>query len=187
MENESLAETTKMVTIEPKTMTNSKKVVKTEKDRVKRVVVDTDRWQFAPKELEMVYQREMISNMRVEDRTDTSIFVLQQIRSKISGYKSQDKEKTLFSPEKFIKEEEILERLKQAELMCYYCQEGVFILYEYVREPKQWTLERLDNKHGHNSDNVVIACLECNLRRRCIHFERYLQTKQLKHIVKVFT
>jgi hypothetical protein len=53
-----------------------------------------------------------------------------------------------------------------------------------VREPQQWTLERMDNDFGHNEGNVVIACLSCNLRRRTMHYERYLFTKQL-NIVKV--
>ena len=26
---------------------------------------------------------------------------------------------------------------------------------------------------GHNKDNVVISCLNCNLRRRTMHYERY--------------
>ena len=58
------------------------------------------------------------------------------------------------------------------------------ILYSFVREPKQWTLERLNNVFGHNRDNVVLSCLQCNLRRRCILAERYVQTKQMSIIVK---
>jgi hypothetical protein len=37
----------------------------------------------------------------------------------------------------------------------------------------------LDNPYGHNCENVVIACLSCNLRRRTTHFERYLSTKRI--------
>jgi hypothetical protein len=68
-------------------------------------------------------------------------------------------------------------------MKCYYCKESVVLLYEYVRDPKQWTLERIDNSRGHNKDNVEIACLQCNLRRRCMYHERYLFTKQM-NIVK---
>ena len=64
-------------------------------------------------------------------------------------------------------------------MICFYCKEPTNILYEYVREPKQWTIERLDNTYGHNCDNIVIACLSCNLRRRTTHFERYLSTKRI--------
>ena len=67
---------------------------------------------------------------------------------------------------------------------CYYCKENVNVLYEIVREPKQWTLERLDNSFGHNHDNVVIACLNCNVRRRTMYHERYVFTKQLNIVKK---
>jgi hypothetical protein len=66
---------------------------------------------------------------------------------------------------------------------CYYCKEDVQVLYENVREPKQWTLDRINNKMGHNHGNLLIACLNCNLRRRTMHTERYVFTKQL-NIVK---
>jgi hypothetical protein len=49
-----------------------------------------------------------------------------------------------------------------------------------VRENKQWTLDRIDNNLGHNEDNVVIACLECNLKRRRTNQSKFLFTKQLK-------
>jgi hypothetical protein len=65
---------------------------------------------------------------------------------------------------------------------CYYCRKKVKILYEYVREEDQWTLERIDNKRGHNNDNVEIACLSCNLRRRTMYHERYVFTKQMNII-----
>ena len=70
-------------------------------------------------------------------------------------------------------------------MICYYCKERVQIMYEFVREPKQWTLERLDNDFGHNRNNVAIACLHCNLRRRTMAKERYLQTKEMTKIVKL--
>jgi RNase P subunit RPR2 len=43
----------------------------------------------------------------------------------------------------------------------------------------QWTLERMDNNKGHNNDNVVIACLDCNLKRRLQNKDAFLFTKQL--------
>jgi hypothetical protein len=61
----------------------------------------------------------------------------------------------------------------------------VQILYEYVRESNQWTLERLDNDFGHNKGNVEIACLNCNLRRRTMYHERYLFTKELSIVKKI--
>ena len=48
---------------------------------------------------------------------------------------------------------------------------------------KQWSLDRIDNNIGHNVGNLVIACLECNLKRRRRTDEKFLFTKQL-NIVK---
>jgi hypothetical protein len=55
----------------------------------------------------------------------------------------------------------------------------MFLLYEIVRELKQWTLDRIDNNNGHNSDNVVICCLECNLKRRKMSQEKFIFQKNL--------
>ena len=51
------------------------------------------------------------------------------------------------------------------------------------REMKQWSVDRIDNNKGHNSDNFHIACLKCNLTRRRQNDDKFLYTKQL-HIVK---
>jgi len=53
------------------------------------------------------------------------------------------------------------------------------VLYKSVREPKQWSVERINNDYGHNKNNVTIACLSCNLSRRTMYHERYRFTKQL--------
>ena len=73
----------------------------------------------------------------------------------------------------------ILEKNQKSQGKCFYCQINVQVIYDHVREPKQWTIERIDNSIGHNKGNVEISCLNCNLRRRTMHYERYLKTKQL--------
>ena len=55
----------------------------------------------------------------------------------------------------------------------------MFLLYDIVREAKQWTLDRINNDIGHNIDNVLISCLECNLKRRRTNKDAFLFTKQL--------
>ena len=110
-------------------------------------------------------------------------FLREQIRQKIHNYHAQDMKKQLYNPENFITLEFILEKLKDCNLDCFYCREPVFIWYEIAREPKQWTVERIDNKIGHDIGNIEIACLSCNLKRRCMYHERYVFTKQMK-IVK---
>ena len=111
---------------------------------------------------------------------EESLGLLQkQIMQKLTGYKCQDVHNSIFRETEFIDFEKTIQLLYQSELSCYYCKHPVTLLYDYVREPSQWTLERLNNKKGHNHDNVVIACLKCNLRRRTMFHERYLFTKEM--------
>ncbi len=49
---------------------------------------------------------------------------------------------------------------------CHYCRRPVRLLYEQRFDPRQWTFDRRNNNLFHTPDNVVVACLECNLKRR---------------------
>jgi hypothetical protein len=108
-----------------------------------------------------------------------------QIMHKIYGYKSQDIEKNKYDSTRFVDYDFVCALLKEKDFKCYYCSKPVYIFYNYVRENSQWTLERIDNSMGHNKDNVQIACLLCNLRRRTMHHERYLKTKQMLVVKKL--
>jgi hypothetical protein len=44
---------------------------------------------------------------------------------------------------------------------------------------QQWTLDRIDNDVGHNADNVVVSCLECNLKRGTMDSDRFKYGKQI--------
>jgi 5-methylcytosine-specific restriction endonuclease McrA len=107
-----------------------------------------------------------------------------QITNKIHSYRSQDIKKNLLQSDNLVDTEFVLNLLIQTQLKCFYCKEQTFVLYDEVRAAKQWTLDRIDNSRGHNKDNVEIACLNCNLRRRTMYHERYVFTKQL-NIVKL--
>jgi hypothetical protein len=58
------------------------------------------------------------------------------------------------------------------------------VLYDISRENKQWSVDRIDNNKGHIFDNFHLACLECNLKRRCKTDDKFLFTKQLNIIKK---
>jgi hypothetical protein len=166
--------------------------VKTEKVKSKRVITTSKKWSFLETDLEPMNQIEFINQISgvVDSLDDSSIdsrnkikFIKQQIGQKIYGYKSQDLLKSKYDESKFVDYSTILEMMRSCQLKCYYCKNQVMVLYEFVREPKQWTVERIDNKFGHNKDNIEIACLNCNLHRRTMYHERYLFTKNLS-IVK---
>ena len=101
------------------------------------------------------------------------------IDKKISSYKQQDIEKDKYDVEKFVTFDNVIGKMNESGLNCYYCSCKMFILYEIVREMKQWTLDRVDNDLGHNHDNVIISCLECNLKRRRTNKDSFLFTKKL--------
>tara|TARA_A100001015_G_scaffold240038_1_gene273585 strand:- start:168 stop:695 length:528 start_codon:yes stop_codon:yes gene_type:complete len=162
---------------------NEKKIIK-EKPKKKRVCTMNENWLKAIKELEELDEKTMQNFMEQEEKSLKKT-ILSQIKAKIQGYASQDKEKKLYCQEKFVTLNDVITLLKESNHICYYCKEETQIMYEYVREPKQWTLERLDNSFGHNNDNVVISCLSCNIRRRTMASEKYVQTKQMAKIVKL--
>jgi len=162
------------------------KQINTQKEKKVRVVAQTDKWQqvLQPDYYTSQIQYDILSSQNTEN-TELPVYkmMIQQIQQKINGYKGQDLEKSLFSATDFVDLDYTVDLIKKSGLKCYYCKQDMKILYEHVREPKQWSLERIDNNYGHNKNNVEIACLSCNLRRKTMYHERFIFTKQL-NIVK---
>jgi hypothetical protein len=155
------------------------------KPRKKRVITQSKKWET----MQLYLNREEQYNLLIEIKNNSNarecIWMLQEINKKIHGYKCQDIEKQLYSPNEFVDTSYVIELLVMSKLHCYYCNEDMFVLYEEVRNPKQWSLERIDNKIGHNKENVEISCLSCNLKRKTMYHERFLFTKRLGNIVKL--
>ena len=105
---------------------------------------------------------------------------IKEITKKISGYKRQDIDKGIYSKNTFISLEELIEKLLCSKLKCFYCKCGCELIYENILSKRQWTLDRIENDAGHNTDNVVICCLECNLKRGTMDSGRFKYGKQLK-------
>ena len=103
-----------------------------------------------------------------------------ELKKKLSSYKQQDRVKKKHDADKFISMTSLVQKLVESQLKCHYCQDMVHITGDKKREKKQWTLDRIDNNLGHYEDNVVIACLDCNLKRRCIDKDKFMFTKRLK-------
>ena len=114
----------------------------------------------------------------------TATLVKKQIMSKLNNYKQQDLLKKVYDERKLVNLEQVICKLQESGLKCLYCKEEVYLLYKMVREMKQWTLDRIDNDIGHFHDNVVISCLDCNLKRRKKSSNAFLFTKQM-NIVRV--
>jgi len=122
------------------------------------------------------------SNINEQDEKIRKIMI-QQINQKITGYKQQDINKKRLDETRFIDFYNVVNKMIDNQLNCYYCKQNMDILYDISREKKQWTIDRINNEDGHNNNNYHLACLECNLKRRRQTADHFLFTKQL-HIIK---
>lgn len=106
-------------------------------------------------------------------------YLKKELNKKLCSYINQDKSKTIHEDTSTIIFEELIVKLIESKLKCYYCQDDVKIIYDKKLQKDQWTLDRLDNFQGHCNKNTVICCLNCNLKRGRINNKKFLFTKQL--------
>ena len=180
----STSENTKVITVDftKKTDANHNKKIEP-KPKKKRLITNTSSWTThlsSSSDFEVGVQKDLLSRLLSPVVEPKLHFLGEQIRQKLHGYKAQDIKKGIFSPTTFITLEYILQLLSECDLSCFYCHEPVYLWYEICREAKQWSVERIDNALGHDVGNVEIACLSCNLKRRCMYHERFVFTKDLK-------
>lgn len=107
-----------------------------------------------------------------------------QLDTKLGSYKQQDILKKRLDDSQFVSLAYVVQLLYESDMICHYCKEKMFLLYDIAREMKQWTLDRVNNDVGHNVGNCLPACLDCNLKRRRTNKDSFLFTKQL-NIVKI--
>ncbi len=183
--------------------TGAKKAPGPDRRSENRVIVSSNKWIFNNSDFLFENQYENIVNIynfylsQKEKSSSIDIFFsnnsnkieklkiyIQEINKKISSYRSQDINKGKFNPDLFVDFNHILHLLFENKLECFYCKQKVLVIYPSVREPKQWSLERIDNSYGHNKNNIEIACLTCNLKRRTMYHQKYIFTKQISNIIK---
>lgn len=75
---------------------------------------------------------------------------------------------------------ETIRLLLSQKLLCAYCSQPMAVLYAVRRAHNQWTLDRVDNDGDHTRDNVVAACMACNLKRRTKPSDTFKFTQQLR-------
>lgn len=132
--------------------------------RKKKYVVDVDQLDILKK---------------IRDNIESNDDFNSELKKKYNAYKNQDKHKNKFDETKHITYLQMINKLYESQLKCYYCNCELLILFNKKREGSQWTLERLDNNIGHYETNTCIACLKCNLKRRTDSHEYFKQGKQL--------
>lgn len=158
----------------------SSKSLSQQKIKKTREVTKTSTWikQISSEDFNTTAQLSLL-NSHLNPENKKQMFVYSQIKQKIYGYRHQDILKQKLNEESFVDLEFVIQLLQASNLHCFYCREDVSLLYETVRDPKQWTLERVYNVNGHNKDNVEICCLSCNIKRRTMYHEKYKFTKQI--------
>lgn len=170
----------KIIIEESKLQQCKTKKINCEKERKMRV--ETKTWGLNEEELTHLKQLEfLLSDKFIQnDSKDKYISKLtSHIKNKIYNYRQQDIIKKKLNDAEFVSFEETLDLLKKCNMKCCYCSCEVYILYERVREMKQWSLDRINNNIGHNRGNLVIACLECNLKRRRTNKDAFMFTKNM--------
>lgn len=162
---------------------NIKKTIISKLPSKKRAITNTNKWIMNEINSSYEHQLQYLQNI-FEDNTENNStqcsLIIQNINQKINGYRHQDELKNKYDINKFINFKYVICLLIESNLQCYYCKNEIKLLYEFIREPTQWSLDRIDNNFGHNFENLFVTCLSCNLKRRTMYHERYAFTKQLK-------
>jgi len=162
------------------------------KEKEKKMRLETNTWGLDNEDLAFETQLELLrqishsleENKAIKDTKDNNNkerqMIVSHIKTKLSSYKQQDILKKKYLPQDFVSYNDVITLLFQSNMKCYYCSCETYLLYEIVREMKQWSLDRINNDIGHNKNNLVICCLECNLKRRRTNKDAFFFTKNLK-------
>lgn len=165
----------KIIIIEEPKKSNTKKI---NCEKEKKMRVETKTWGLNEEDLSHETQLSILKCIDKEKNKYASLFK-SHIKSKICSYRQQDILKKKLNEDLLVDYDEVIKLLIDCELKCCYCSHDVYILYEKVRESKQWSLDRINNDIGHNKGNLVIACLECNLKRRRTNKDAFMFTKNM--------
>jgi hypothetical protein len=183
--NNDKEETKKIIFTGTTTKYQMKKVDSNKEKKEKKKKVETNTWGLNEVELSFDTQLDILKNIFNNNNNNTindsklTNFITSHIKTKISSYKHQDLLKNIFLEPEFITFNDIIGLLNESNMKCHYCACETYLLYEFVREMKQWSLDRINNNIGHNKGNLVIACLECNLKRRRTNKDAFFMTKNL--------
>jgi hypothetical protein len=183
--NNNNEETKKIIFTGTTTKYQMKKVDSNKEKKEKKKKVETNTWGLNEQELSFDTQLEILKKLFYNTNNTNNIndkltnFITSHIKTKISSYKHQDMLKNIFLETDFVTFHNIIELLNDCNMKCHYCACETYLLYEFVREMKQWSLDRINNDIGHNKGNLVIACLECNLKRRRTNKDAFFMTKNL--------
>lgn len=150
-----------------------KKIVFPDKIKLKEYILLDEQFYLPENQNTMLYQ------LYLDNPFKEKQLLIKELTKKLQGYKQQDSKHNIYSKHHFITMNTTIQRLVESKLSCLYCNTKLMLFYKECKQINQWTLDRIDNSMGHNSNNVVISCLECNLKRRNTDLNKFLYSKQL--------
>lgn len=113
-----------------------------------------------------------------------STWITREIERKLTGYLSQDKRKNRNVTDP-ISLNQLCDKFQKEDYRCHYCRELLSVIHRDTRSPTQWSLDRIDNDKPHDTDNVVLACYACNVRRRRRSYHKFKESFSVKHFDKI--
>ena len=131
--------------------------------------------------LKIYHKAEVNKEITFSGKEEERIYhvMIKQLEAKIASYRQQDKLKEMWDDSNAISVNSVVKHILQCDVKCFYCHTVMRILYKQSRDPTQWTIDRIDNDLGHTTDNYVVACLGCNLKRRRQNLDKFNYTKNL--------
>ena len=125
---------------------------------------------------QIIFLNELFLN---ENLSEPHSYIKKELTKKLNSYNQQDKTKNIHENTSNFLYDELIIKLVESKLKCYYCREDIQIIYDKKLQQNQWTLDRINNFQGHTSENTVISCLKCNIKRGRTNNKKFLFTKQL--------
>lgn len=120
----------------------------------------------------------ILMNTPTPDYVQICTSLRNEMNHKLRTYKASDISRSLpGSPDCSC--EYICELMIENKCRCYYCHIDYLMLYKNKREPLQWSVDRIDNSRSHCEGNVVISCLQCNLKRRTRECKEFYDCKNM--------
>jgi hypothetical protein len=104
--------------------------------------------------------------------------VKREINTKLRTYKTNDHSRSL-PGESVCDHDVIIQLMVSQKCKCYYCHTEFLVLYKNLRDPLQWSVDRIDNSKAHCESNIVISCLRCNLKRRTRDSQEFYDCRNL--------
>lgn len=113
-----------------------------------------------------------------------STWIKRELERKLEGYLKQDKRKNRYITNR-MSLSQLCAKFQKEDYRCHYCRELLSVIYRDTRSPTQWSLDRIDNDKPHDTDNLVLACYACNIKRRRRSYRKFKNSFSVENFDKL--